>query len=135
MTAKIHHQHRVALVDSDALQRTCTGSSLRTAGIDHHSFEHLYGLIHAAREGGRFDAILFGLHADAAQQMALMADVWSALGRRVGLFFLAHPTELRLAQLALSQAGEGEGRSEVILSPASDDELRAMFHEGGVTHA
>ncbi len=121
-------QNRIALVDSDALQRMCTGSSLKAIGIDHASFEHLHGLINAAREGRRFDAILLGLHADAAQVVALIADVWSALGQRVHVFFMAHPTELPHAREALSRSAVSGWRSQVILSPASDAELRAVFH-------
>lgn len=124
-------QKRIALVDSDALQRTCTGSSLKAIGIDHASFEHLHGLINAAREGRRFDAILLGLHADAAPVVALIADVWSALGQRVHVFFMAHPTELPHAREALSRSAVGGWRSQLILSPASDAELRAVFHGKG----
>ncbi|AGU51497.1 hypothetical protein VAPA_1c44240 [Variovorax paradoxus B4] len=124
-------QNRIALVDSDALQRMCTGSSLKAIGIDHASFEHLHGLINAVREGRRFDAILLGLHADATPDVALISDVWSALGQRVRVFFMAHSTELRHAREALSRSAVGGLRSEVILSPASDAELRAVFHGEG----
>jgi DNA-binding NtrC family response regulator len=127
MTADTHRQRRVALVDSDALQRGCTGNSLRSAGIDHASFEHLYGLINAARDGRNFDAILLGLHADATQEMALISDVWGAFGRRVPVFFLAHPTELRGAHEALSWPITGGPHPDVILSPAGDTDLRTMF--------
>ncbi|MBT2337334.1 hypothetical protein J7E49_25970 [Variovorax paradoxus] len=124
-------QNRIALVDSDALQRLCTGSSLKAVGIDHVSFAHLHGLIHAAREGRRFDAILLGLHADATPQVALISDVWEALGQRVRVFFLAHPTELSYAQEALSRSSVDGLHPDMILSPASDADLRAVFHGEG----
>ncbi|MDQ0589408.1 hypothetical protein [Variovorax paradoxus] len=124
-------QNRIALVDSDALQRLCTGSSLKAIGFDHASFEHLHGLIDAVREGRHFGAILLGLHADAASDMALISDVWEALGQRVRVFFMAHSTELAHAREALSRSAIGASRSQVILSPASDAELRAVFHGEG----
>lgn len=127
MTADTHRRRRVALVDSDALQRRCTGNSLGSVGIDHASFEHLYGLINAARDGISFDAILLGLHADATQEIALISEVWDAFGRRVPMFFLAHHTELRDAHEALSWPTTSGPHPDVILSPAGDADLRTMF--------
>lgn len=92
----IHREYRIALVDSDGLQRICTSNSLAVLGTDSASFGRMHELVDAIRAGHQFDALIVGLHADAAKTVSQLPDVAEAAGRALPVLYLAHHTELHI---------------------------------------
>lgn len=89
---------QVALVDSDALQRLCTGNSLTSVGADYTGFEEVSELVEAIREGRQFDAIVLGLHArlhaGVVRTMSQLLDAQAAAGRPLPVLYVVHPSEM-----------------------------------------
>ncbi len=118
----IRREYRIALVDSDGLQRICTSNALSLLGIDSASFGRMHELVEAIREGHQFDAVIIGLHADAAKTVSKLCDVDDAAGWPLPVLYLAHYTELdvvhRLPVQVLAQAS-----FRLLLSPVDEAAL------------
>ena len=96
MNAWLHRGGRIAVVDSDALQRICTSNSLLVLGADCAPFGRMHELAEAILAGHWFDAIIVGLHAHAVTTISQLPDVENAAGRSLPVLYLAHHTELQI---------------------------------------
>ncbi len=139
MSASIHLPYRVALVDSDVLQRLCTTNTLQATGIVAWSaFERAEQLAAALRAGQRFDLVLVGLHADAAELMFTLRQI-PAVACGLPLMYLAHRSELEYARPLLAPGWPADAHPQLLLSPMEDRALGAMLQQmtasGAVGHA
>lgn len=98
MSTRIHRGYRIALVDSDALQRVCTANSLSAMGADSAAFGRVSELAGWIRRGHQFDAVIVGLHADAAKTVAKLPEIEEAVGWPLPVLYLAHHSELESVQ-------------------------------------
>jgi hypothetical protein len=127
MSARIHRGCRIALVDSDALQRICTNNSLWALGADSAPFSRMPELAASIRAGHRFDAVIVGLHADAAETVAAWPEVQEAADQPLPVLYLAHPTELEtLQQLPSTVLSQVSFR--LLASPVDEGALLAWLN-------
>jgi CheY-like chemotaxis protein len=113
---------RVALVDSDALQRLCTGNSLSNVGADHVAFEEMRDVIEAIQAGHQFDAVVLGLHAGALKTVSSLFDVNDAAGRRLPVLYVVHPSEMECLH-RLPAAMRAPPVYQLLTSPVDDPAL------------
>ncbi|WP_369649568.1 MULTISPECIES: hypothetical protein [unclassified Variovorax] len=118
----IHREYRIALVDSDALQRICTSNSLSVLGADNAPFGRMSELVAAIRAGHQFDAVIVGIHADAAKTISELADVEDAAGRPLPVLYVAHHTELQIVHRLPAQVLAQES-FRLLPSPVDEDAL------------
>ena len=122
---------RIALVDSDALQRACTGNSLAALGADCTSFGRVSDLVAAIRAGTRFDALVVGLHADAVATVSGLREADKAAGAAIPVLHLAHQSELD-AVLQLPARLLARTSFRLLLSPVDEAELMAWLNAPGL---
>jgi CheY-like chemotaxis protein len=129
MSASIHLPYRIAVIDSDALQRLCTTHTLQASGIVAWSaFERPEQLAVALRAGQQFDLVLVGLHADAAEMMVRLRQI-PAVERGLPLMYLAHRSELAYARPLLAPGWPADAHPQLLLSPMEDRALGAMLQQ------
>jgi DNA-binding NtrC family response regulator len=127
MRAEVHRGYRIALVDSDALQRICTNNSLWALGADSTPFGRVSELVAAIRAGQRFDAVIVGLHADATRTAARWPEVEEAAGRPLPVAYMAHYTELDSVQCLPSRMLDAAS-FRLLASPVDEDALRTWLN-------
>ncbi|MDZ4360508.1 MAG: hypothetical protein U1B84_29535 [Variovorax sp.] len=126
MNAPAPSGYRIALVDSDALQRACTGNSLTALGADFIPFVRLSDLIQALEVGQRFDGVVLGLHADAQKTVARVPAMHQAADWMLPLLYLAHRSELESVE-AVPVAVRAQRSFELLLTPVANDDLGAWL--------
>jgi DNA-binding NtrC family response regulator len=114
---------RVALVDSDALQRTCMRASLTSIGADCVAFNR-HADLHSAMSGqGRvFDALVLALHTDARETLAALPALRAAAGPQSAVLLMTHSSQLRGASEWIRNV-LSDDRVDLILSPVDECEL------------
>ncbi|WP_062474559.1 hypothetical protein [Variovorax boronicumulans] len=122
MNAPAPSGYRIALVDSDALQRACTGNSLTALGADFIPFVRIADLIQALEVGQRFDGVIVGLHADAQKTVARVPAMHQAADWMLPLLYLTHRSELESVE-SVPVAVRAQRSFELLLTPVSNEDL------------
>ncbi|WPG41116.1 hypothetical protein [Variovorax sp. EBFNA2] len=118
--------YRIALVDSDALQRACTGNSLTALGADFIPFVRMSDLIQVLEAGQRFDGIIVGLHADAQKTVARVPEMHRAADWMLPLLYLTHRSELKSVETVPLEL-RAQRSFELLLTPVANEDLGAWL--------
>lgn len=126
MNASAPSGYRIALVDSDALQRACTGNSLTALGADFIPFVRIGDLIRALEVGQRFDGVIVGLHADAQKTVARVPAMHQAADWMLPLLYLTHRSELEGVESVPVEV-RAQRAFELLLTPVANEDLSAWL--------
>lgn len=126
MTESANRPLRIALLDSDPLQRICSIHSVKQLGLTWASFDRVPMLVGALRCGFAFDLVLAALHADAAKVVEGLGRIRAVAHGRLPVIYLAHHSEMVFAYPALPKREE-TGSRELLLSPLDLGELAAAL--------
>ncbi|RSZ42292.1 MULTISPECIES: hypothetical protein [unclassified Variovorax] len=114
-------------MDSDALQRLCTGNSLSVVGAGYDWFDELSGLVEAMRAGQQFDAVVLGLHANGMKALPLLLDVAAEADCPLPVLYVVHDSEMALAHRLPSRM-RAPPSFQMLASPVDDGALLAWLN-------
>ncbi|MGJ7609079.1 hypothetical protein ACSFA7_32415 [Variovorax sp. LT1R20] len=118
--------YRIALVDSDALQRACTSNSLTALGADFIAFARIADLIQVLEVGQCFDGVIVGLHTDAQKTVARVPEMHQTADWMIPVLYLTHRSELKSVE-AVPAVVRAQRSFELLLTPVADEDLGAWL--------